>query len=159
MGGDKRQPLEARVPPVGEDPLGSSGRLEGQWVQTGKTSGLREGRCKALFQDEKPALWLLFQGDIIAIHTSVSAVTSSLVKRPCVNALSELLNHLWWADAAEIEASYCSVWLVNSHCSPESDCITFQYSGYSVDCSVNLPLSLLSVSPDIFTLLIRGFLL
>ena len=29
MGGDKRQPLEARVPPVGEDPLRSSGRRRG----------------------------------------------------------------------------------------------------------------------------------
>lgn len=33
MGGDKRQPLEARVSPVGEDPPGSSGRLKGSEVK------------------------------------------------------------------------------------------------------------------------------
>lgn len=44
MGGDKRQPLEARVPPVGEDPLGSSGRLRGSECRLVKPAVYNERR-------------------------------------------------------------------------------------------------------------------
>lgn len=58
MGGDKRQPLEAGVPPVGEDPLRSSGRRRGSECRPVKPTvyDKGDGRCQALFQDEKPAL-------------------------------------------------------------------------------------------------------